>query len=110
MSVNTCSQVNSSSDSISRNAEYAVYSYSVAESEKKGRVWRQHGISNNQDEAFWIAEQLKACEAIERIEIRLQGLDPKTRSLRDKCIKVIDKTNSGFMHKWVLPKMRRLFP
>ena len=80
--------------------EYAVYSYGFAKSAKKGQVWRQHGVSNNQEEAFWIAEQLKACKTIERIEIRLQGIDPKTKISKDKKIKVINKSDCGFFRKF----------
>lgn len=80
--------------------EYAVYSYGIAKSEKKGQIWRQHGVSNNQEEAFWIAEQLEACQAIERIEIRLQGIDPKTNAPTNQKIKVIDKNSEGAWDKF----------
>ena len=30
--------------------EYTVYSYDYARSEKKGHVWRQHGVSDNLEE------------------------------------------------------------
>ena len=85
--------------------EYAVYSYSSAPSEKKGQVWRQHGVSNNEQEALWIAEQLKACERIERIEIRLQGRNPKTKMACDQKIKVIDRTEGR-----LFAKLRALLP
>jgi len=89
----------------SQNHEYAVYSYGVAKSEKKGQIWRQHGVSNNKDEALWIAEQLEACAAIERIEIRLQGIDPRTQQPHHKRIKVIDKSSDS---AW--DKFKRLLP
>ncbi len=77
--------------------EYAVYSYDMPHSSKKGRKWRQHGIHNNQAEAFWIAEQLKSCDRIERIEIHLQGAHPKTHISKNEIVKVIDKSQHSFL-------------
>lgn len=84
--------------------EYAVYSYHEQTSEKKGQCWRQHGVCDNREEAFWIAEQLKTCDTIERIEIHLQGINPRTKSPENKKIKIISKTPTGFIEK-----MRGLF-
>ncbi len=85
--------------------EYAVYSYDISDSKKKGHVWRQHGVSNNKQEAEWIADQLKTCHQIERIEIRLQGINSKTNRSVDKTIKIIDKTKTGFVGA-----LMKLFP
>ncbi len=86
--------------------EYTVYSYDFAPSEKKGQVWRQHGVSDNLEEAYWIAEQLKVCVNIERIEIRLQGIDTRTNQPKDKIIKVLDKTKQNkiktFFDRWLV--------
>ena len=77
--------------------EYSVYSYKYAKSEKKGSIWRQHGTSDNLEEARWIAEQLKSCEEIERIEIRLQKFNKKTNQSQDKVVKSISNGNQkGF--------------
>ena len=84
----------------SQRDEYTVYSYDYAQSEKKGQVWRQHGVSDNLEEAYWIAEQLKSCEKIARIEIRLQGINAKTRRPQDKVIKVMEKTPQGVFGKF----------
>ncbi|MGB1077690.1 MAG: hypothetical protein ACPG05_05220 [Bdellovibrionales bacterium] len=85
--------------------EYTVYSYDFAQSEKKGQVWRQHGVSDNLEEAYWIAEQLKVCANIERIEIRLQGIDAKTKRPKDRVVKVLDKSKDGkiktFFDRWL---------
>lgn len=98
----TCSLSNNASEQnkCDTGYEYAVYSYGFAKSAKKGQVWRQHGVSNNQEEAFWIAEQLKACDTIERIEIRLQGINPKTKVSKDKKIRVIDKSQRTLLKKF----------
>ncbi len=91
MTENTCSTTHSPSN------EYSVYSYNYAKSEKKGQIWRQHGTSSNLDEAKWIAEQLKSCEEIERIEIRLQKINKKTNQAQDKVVKSISNGNKkGF--------------
>lgn len=96
--------LNSKNKIDSQSYEYAVYSYNTHTSEKKGQCWRQHGTFDTQDEAFWIAEQLKACQTIDRIEICLQGLNPKTKTPHNKRIKTISKTPTGFIEK-----MRNLF-
>lgn len=80
---------------------YAVYSFQHQESEKKGQNWRDHGNCSSKDEAFWIAEQLTRCEDIERVEIRMQKQNPRTNSIKERRIKLIDKNSeiSGLFAK-----------